>query len=305
MQTAEIRRLTLPETRDLKSALIPYAALGAAAFFWGASFPAARFAVTLLDPKAVMFCRMAVACLIMAPFARQLKPAVWSVKDLKLVIPMVLLQPCLYFLLESKALTLTTSSQAGVISAAVPLLVALGAWLVLSEKITMKVVFGLVVSMAGVVVLTVQASPVRVGDNPLVGNCLEFGAMACAAGNLLLVKGLSTRYNTWTLTGLQFIAGLIFFSPGIVHLVGAPENFFRLDLIGVLILLGAFASVGAFGLYNWAMARIPASRAAVFINLVPVIAVVLGWTLLGESLSLGQAGGAFLVGFGVLVSQKK
>nr|WP_319494878.1 DMT family transporter [uncultured Desulfobacter sp.] len=305
MQTAQFRRLTHPGNPILKSTFIPYAALAAAAFFWGASFPATRFAVSLLDPKAVMFCRMAVACLIMAPFVRQLKPAAWSAKDLKLIIPMVLLQPCLYFLLESNALKLTTSSQAGVISASVPLLVALGAWLFLSEKITMQVVLGLIVSMVGVAVLTLQATPVRAGDNPFVGNCLEFAAMACAAGNMLLVKRLSGRYNTWTLTGLQFIAGLLFFSPGVVLLADSPEIVLRFDLIGVLILLGAFASVGAFGLYNWAMARIPATRAAVFINLVPVIAVVLGWTLLGESLSLGQVGGAFVVGFGVIVSQKK
>ena len=129
--------------------------------------------------------------------------------------------------------------------------------------------------------------------------------MACAACNMLLVKRLSCRYNTWTLTGLQFIAGLLFFAPGVVRLGNSPEVVLRFDLIGVLILLGAFASVGAFGLYNWAMARIPATRAAVFINLVPVIAVALGWTLLGESLSLGQAGGACLVGVGVLVSQRK
>ncbi len=90
-----------------------------------------------------------------------------------------------------------------------------------------------------------------------------------------------------------------------VHIVSRPGTLFRLDLIGVLILLGAFASVGAFGLYNWSMSRIAASRASVFINLVPVIAVGLGWTLLGESLALGQAAGAFLVGCGVMVSQKK
>ena len=305
MQTLAPKKPVRWKNSIVKSTLVPYVALLAAAFFWGASFPATRFAVSLLDPGAVMFCRMAVACLIMAPFARQLKPTAWSAKDLTLLIPMVLLQPCLYFLLESNALKLTTSSQAGVISASVPMLVALGAWFFLSEKITMKVVLGLVVSMAGVVILTFQASPVRAGDDPFLGNCLEFGAMVCAAGNMILVKRLSFKYSTWTLTGLQFIAGLIFFFPGMAHIVSRPQTLFRLDLIGVLILLGAFASVGAFGLYNWSMGRIAASRAAVFINLVPVIAVVLGWTLLGEALTLGQASGAFLVGCGVLVSQKK
>ncbi len=211
MQTLSCKKPDRWKNSISKSTLIPYVALLAAAFFWGASFPATRFAVCLLDPGAVMFCRMAVACLIMAPFARQLKPAVLSAKDLILLIPMILLQPCLYFLLESNALKLTTSSQAGVISASVPMLVALGAWLFLSEKITMKVVLGLVVSMAGVIILTFQAGPARAGDNPFLGNCLELGAMACAAGNMLLVKRLSVKYSTWTLTGLQFIAGLIFF----------------------------------------------------------------------------------------------
>ena len=287
------------------SPLLPYAALTAAVFFWGASFPAIRVAVGLIHPQAVMFCRMVVACLIMVPFAGKLKPSQVSLRDLRLILPMVLLQPCLYFLLESNALTLTTSSQAGVISAAVPVLVALGAWVFLKESISVKIILGLLVSVMGVAALTLAGREGSAGSNPVLGNVLEFAAMACAAGNLLLVKGLSRRFNTWTLTGMQFMAGLIFFSPGIRHIVAAPQALFRLDLMGALIFLGAFASVGAFGLYNWAMARIDASRASIFINLVPAVAVILGWSLLGEVLSPGQIAGALLVGGGVFISQKR
>ena len=288
----------------IDSPLLPYAALTATVIFWGASFPATRVAVSLLHPQAVMFCRMVVACLIMAPFAKQLTPLPLTGPDLKLIIPMVLLQPCLYFLLESNALTLTSSSQAGVISASVPVLVALGAWLFLRENMNYKIILGLLVSVLGVVFLTLAGGQAQPGDNPVLGNCLEFAAMACASGNMLLVKTLSRRYNPWTLTGMQFLAGLIFFSPGIRYLIAEPGVLLRVDLIGTLLLLGAFASVAAFGLYNWSMTRIPASRASVFINLVPVVAVLLGWTLLGESLSPGQIAGALLVGVGVFISQK-
>ena len=289
----------------IDSPLLPYAALTATVIFWGASFPATRVAVSLLHPQAVMFCRMVVACLIMAPFARQLTPLLLTGKDLKLIIPMVLLQPCLYFLLESNALTLTTSSQAGVISASVPILVALGAWLFLSERMNAKIILGLLVSVVGVVILTLAGRPEQTGDNPILGNCFEFAAMACASGNMLLVKVLSRRYNPWSLTGMQFLAGLIFFSPGIRYIVAEPGILLRMDLIATLFLLGVFASVGAFGLYNWSMSRIPASRASVFINLVPAVAVLLGWTLLGETLSPGQIAGALLVGFGVFISQRR
>ncbi len=289
----------------INSPLLPYAALLAAVFFWGASFPAARVAVGLMPPQAVMFCRMVVACLTMLPFIRHLKPKAWDRRDLKLIIPMVLFQPCLYFLLESNALALTTSSQAGVISSAVPILVAIGAWLFLPETINRKIILGLFVSVAGVVALTLQGNAGRPGDNPILGNSLEFGAMVCAAGNMLIVKALSQKYNPWTLTGMQVLAGLVFFSPGIRHIAAAPGVLFQFDLIFTLVLLGVFASVGAFGLYNWSMSRIPASRASVFINLVPAVAVFLGWTLLGESLSPGQMAGALLVGLGVFICQKK
>jgi len=77
------------------------------------------------------------------------------------------------------------------------------------------------------------------------------------------------------------------------------------DLIKAFGLLGVFASVRAFGLYNWAMGQLPASRASAFINRVPVVAVFLGWTLLDESLALGQAAGALMVGLGVLISQQR
>ncbi len=289
---------------NIPNSLLPYAALLATVLFWGTSFVAIRVAVNILPPQAVMFCRMAIACMIMLPFSKKLIPKTWHWRDLKLLIPMVLLQPCLYFFFESNALKLTTSSQAGVISASVPVLVAIGAWIFLSEKISTRIVSGLFISVTGVMILTVYGKGTMPGDNPLLGNSLEFAAMICAAAYMLLVKLLSRRYNPWTLTGLQFLAGLIFFSPGIRHIIAAPRVLLQPDLALALIVLGAFASVGAFGLYNWAISQIPATRASAFINLVPVVAVILGWTVLGESLTPGQTAGAVLVGMGVLISQK-
>jgi drug/metabolite transporter (DMT)-like permease len=52
------------------------------------------------------------------------------------------------------------------------------------------------------------------------------------------------------------------------------------------------------------MSRIAASRASVFINLVPVFAVAIGWGLLGESLSVAQCIAATVVVCGVWFSQR-
>jgi drug/metabolite transporter (DMT)-like permease len=71
-----------------------------------------------------------------------------------------------------------------------------------------------------------------------------------------------------------------------------------------ILFLGGLVTLGAFGLYNWAMSRIPASQAAVFINMVPVAAVALGWMMLSESLSMVQCIAAAGVIVGVVISQK-
>ena len=280
------------------------AALSCAVALWGGSFAAMRLAVQVLDPWAVMWVRMVLASLFFLPFLRRQPPAQRQRGDWRLLLPMVATQPCLYFLLESHALQYTSSSQAGVISASVPLMVALGAYLLLGEALRRKTLFGLLLALGGVGLLTGAAGGAHQGSNPLLGNALEFLAMACAAVNMVLIKRLSGRYNPWTLTGMQMAAGTLFFLPGLFALLASPVALFSPLLIAMLLFLGGFVTLGAFGLYNWGMSRLPAARASSFINLVPVVAVTVGWLGLGESLSALQCLAAAVVLAGVWISQR-
>ena len=62
--------------------------------------------------------------------------------------------------------------------------------------------------------------------------------------------------------------------------------------------------MGAYGLYNFGISRLPAWQASAFINLVPVFSILLGWAWLDERLSLLQLLGACAVFGGVLMSQR-
>jgi drug/metabolite transporter (DMT)-like permease len=285
--------------------VFPVAALFTAAMLWGGSFSAMRLAVQAMSPWSVMWLRMAIALVVILPFAGRLKLGAYRQGDWKLLVPMVIFQPCLYFLLESNALCLTTSSQAGVISASVPMMVAVGAWIILSEPLGKTNLAGLVLSVAGVAVLSLSGSSHDTASNPLLGNMLELCAMACAAVNIIMVKRLSARYNPWMLTAFQVFAGTLFFSPGLVLLIREPGVAWTLPLIFCIVFLGALVTLGAFGLYNWGMSHIAASRASVFINLVPVTAVAIGWMVMGESLSGLQCVAAASVIIGVGISQRR
>ncbi len=265
---------------------IAYLSLTASVMLWAGSFIAMRIAVAVIPPGLVVWLRMALTVVLLVPAYRLFIPRDYRIGDWKILIPTVLLQPCLYFLFESRALMLTTASQAGVISATVPVLVALGALLFMGEPMALRQWIGLILSVAGVAGLTIAAVGTESeAANPLLGNLLEFIAMLAGAGNMLLVKHLSGRYNTWTLTAYQTVAGFLFFLPAARLLPAVPLEAWSGAVIVSLLFLGVFVTFGAFGLYNFGLSKVPAARASIFINLIPVITAFLGWLVLNESLS--------------------
>jgi len=282
--------------------MLPILSILGAVFLWGSSFSVMRIVLQDLSPFAVMFCRLFIAFVFIIPISGKILPVSYQKGDWKILFPMVLFQPCLYFLFESKALTLTTSSQAGIISACLPLMVAVAAFFFLAESMNGKIIIGLVLSILGVVLLTVFQSEQAHAPQPVLGNLLEVAAMASACGNLILVKKLSARYNTWSLTGMQVCAGTLFFLPGIRAVFTADPSIWSFKLIGLLLYLGVCVSFLSFGLYNWGISKIEASRASILINLIPVTAVFLGWLVLGETLNPKQIAAAVIVISGVLLS---
>ena len=297
-------KIAEPSSVRMAAVILPFTALIAAVVLWGLSFTAMRFVLRDLSPMSAMWCRMAAAMVVLLPFSSKIIPRNFRKADLKFLVPMVLFQPCLYFLLESNALTLTTSTQAGVISASVPVLTAFGAWLFMSEPVNRLTVAGLCISVAGVVFLTVSQGSGGEASNPVLGNIMETGSMVCAAANFLLVKKLSGRYSPWALTAMQIAAGFIFFLPGLPPLIAAGTDVWSGRLVFSLLFLGIFVSLGAFGMYNWAISRLNASVAASFINLVPVVAIITGWAVLSERLSPVQLAAAAGIIIGVMLSQR-
>ncbi len=285
--------------------MMPVAAILGAVFLWGSSFCAMRIVLEDLNPMGVLFCRYFIAFICLIPISKKIIPKTIYKGDWKILISMALFQPCLYFLFESNALTYTTSSQAGIISACLPLMVAFAARIFLFETLRIKTIIGLVLSIIGMIFLTVFQSSQPQASNPALGNMLEVGAMASACAYMILIKQLSSRYSAWTLTGFQVTAGVIFFLPGIMDVLSANPEIWQFKLIGLLTFLGAGVSLTAFALYNWGISKTDASTASIFINLIPVTAIFLGWIVLGETLNKAQSIAAAVVISGVFLSSKK
>ena len=269
---------------------------------WGSSFIALKLAFAEWPAMWVIFARMAIGSLIFLAAWRWRGRMDYQAGDWKYLVGLAVCEPCLYFVCESFALQYTSAAQAGMITALLPLLVAVGAFLLLHERVARNTWAGFALAVLGALWLTLAGEPDRHAPQPLLGNFFELLAMVCATGYTLLLKHLSARYSPFILTAMQAFIGSVFFLPLAAVGSGVPPAPSGQGLFA-LVYLGSVVTVGAYDLYNFGVSRLPASQATGFINLIPVFTLVFAWLLLGERLNGQQLLAAGLVFAGVALSQ--
>lgn len=279
-------------------------ALLLAMLLWGSSFVALKVAVNELAPMIVVFMRMAIgsaAFLVVWPWLRH--GFHYQAGDWKYLVGMALFEPCLYFIFEALALKYTSAGQAGMITAMLPMMVAVAAYFILKERSSWRQWLGFVIAVSGVIWMTVTSEKDDQAPNAILGNTLEFFAMCAAVGYTLMVKHLTRRYSAFLLTAMQSFVGAVFFLP--LALASPWPEQVSMSTFGVLIYLGLIITLGAYGLYNYSLTYLKATVAAGYANLLPVFTLLFSMILLGERLTWSQWLAIGLVFVGVYLSQER
>jgi drug/metabolite transporter (DMT)-like permease len=274
-----------------------------ATLVWASSFIALKIALDTMGPMSIIFGRMVAASLVFLIFWKHYKGLKFTKSDIKYLVLMVTLEPCLYFLFEIKALQYTSAAQAGVITATMPLLAAIMAGFFLKEIITKRLIFGSLLALLGAAWLSVEASVEVYAPNPLLGNTLEFLAMACAAGYTIAIKHLTKRFSALFLTAIQAFVGAIFYLPLALWEWQGALPIMSLEGLLAILYLGVVVTMGGYGLFNFSLTKLPASKASAFTNLIPAFVVILAFLILGERLNPPQLLATGLIFLGVLLTQ--
>jgi len=229
-------------------------------------------------------------------------------KSLKALFLISLFQPILYFTFETFGIKYSSSSQAGVMIAFIPVVVTLFAVAFLKEK-TNKFQLGFVtLSVVGVLIMN---SDVSFTLDSLKGTLFLLGAVLSAAFYQVLSRHASKEYSSIEITYVMMCVGAIFFN--IMGLFNASQAgtitsylkpLISLKLIGPLLYLGILSSVFAFFLINYVLSHVPASKASVLANLTTIIAIVAGVLFLDESFNLIKILGSLLILIGVYGTAK-
>ena len=295
----------MPEARSYSYAG-PFAAI-LATILWGGSYVAMKFALQVFHPMTMIFLLLVVSSVTFLLFLPgMLKKQNYARGDWRIFLVLALCEPCMYFVFEGYALSFTSASQAGMLSATLPVFVGVFGYLLLKEKISLTAWAGCMIAISGAVWLSLGAVANEHAPNPMLGNFLQVCGMLFAALCAICVRRLSRGYAPLFITAVQSWVGVIFFVPVLlIPGMGLPEGGGTLLAWGSIVYLGLGVSFGAYSLYNFSISRMPAARASMFMNLIPVFTLIFGMIILGERLTVEQCFASVLVLGGVVVSQRR
>lgn len=253
---------------------------------FGFSFLFSKMALNLTEPAILLFARFLVTFVILN-LMLLMRMGKMNLKG-KNILPVLLLgvlQPILYFVFENYGLKYTTASFTGMISSSIPVFAAFLGAVFLKERPGWKQWTFIAISIAGVMMVSVGGSG---GENTPFGVVCLITAYLVGAVYTLLARRFSRTFTAFEMTYMMFLVGFVFFTG--MALIQYRDKALPMLLSAVhhgtfvfsALYLGAGASVGAFLLTNYALARLPIARATVFGNLSSVVSVLAGVLFLGD-----------------------
>ena len=288
--------------------VVIYLKLVATMLLWGGTFVAGRIVVQDMPPFVAAFCRFAVASVsLLALTSRiegklpRLHRRLWMPIGL-LGLTGILAYNAFFF----AGLQTVPAGRAALIIALNPVAIALGAALFLKEPLTRQKVLGIALSLLGAAVVISGGSPMDILRGQVgLGELMLLGCVVSWMGFTLIGKTVMADLSPFATTTYACVVGAIFLlwpalGNGLLEVIPKASlmTWFGIGYLGIL------GSAVGFSWYYDGVRQIGPARAGVFINLVPVFAIVLAALVLKEAPSPSLLLGGGLVVAGVALTNR-
>ena len=223
---------------------------------------------------------------------------------LKWFLLLALCEPFIYSICETSGVQLVSGSMASIVVATIPLFVPFGMAIAFKQKIRPVTLIGIVLSLVGLSVMLLFGGQGNLDANPI-GLAWLFGAVLIAVVFTIMLVKLIDHYQPITITVYQNLFGLLYFIP--VMLIADGSNLPLLSysprMILLLLILGVFCSTLAYIFYNIGVAKLGATSACIFTNVIPVFSLVAAILIGQEQLTWSKPIGIIIVVAGVILAQ--
>lgn len=191
--------------------------------------------------------------------------------------------------------SLTSALAAGVIMAAIPAAVALLSWIILREKISLRIWAAVACAVLGISLVSLSKNQGLETSQPLnsqawLGNLLLMAAVLCEAAYAVIGKQLTGVLSPKRITSLINLWGFALVTPfGLWVAIDFDFGAVQLHSWLLLMFYAMSASVWTVWLWMTGLKLVAASQAGIFTVLLPVSAAAVGVLVLGEQLNRVQA----------------
>ena len=300
--------------------LVAVTALIVSMLIWSVSGIAIKHALVVLPPFTMIVMRFVPSVLLMLIIGLvRRKHSLFclqkmDLKDLPLFLIAGFCQPFLYYMLETYAYdALNSPTIAETLLSTSPLLSPIFAAVLLKERVTKYNIFGILISTAGVFVLTLAGSS-NYSIGSYWGVLLAFAAVSAAVVDSVMMRKAPMKYSSLSFVFYTQLISLCFFIP-IWFFKEGPSVFdngqWTMDngqfvtALWCVGYLSVFASVAAFILFCFALRKVGVTQANAFNNIRPVFTAI--WMILffGEHLPLAKWLGIILIIVGLFICQKQ
>jgi drug/metabolite transporter (DMT)-like permease len=271
-----------------------------AAVLFGASVVAVRIAVRDVPPFSLAVLRFGQGGLLLLGILLVVAPGLLRVSRARLrrfgLLGAVLF--ALFPLTFNVGLQFTEASRGALMLATMPIWSAL-LGRAAGERLMARQIVGVVLSVLGIGLAFVEPGQAVADDGrSLIGDGLLLLTGLLGALYGLLAKRVLAVDNPATVTTYAMLIGTAVLLPAAL-IEGMVPAMDRLDarLLGLVVFLGVAGGAAAFLLWTWALSRLTPTQVAVYVNLNPIVAALLGVLVLGE-----RSSGLFLVGFAGVVT---
>ncbi|MGM1047549.1 MAG: DMT family transporter [Bacillota bacterium] len=277
------------------------------AFIIGLSFMFVKVTLTVASPMDTLAHRFTIALIgatIFIGISKNKLRIDWRV--LLRIFPLALLYPIAFFALQVFGLVRTSSSEAGIIQATVPIFTLVFARIVLKEKATRGQLVFISLSVMGVIYLLFMNGVGAQITNLIGSGLILLSAVAAALYNVFARK-LTQQYSLMTLTYSMTLFGFVVFNTMAIgnHVMkGTTKQFFQpfmhIDFVLAILFLGVLSSLVTSYLSNYVLSKIEATKMSVFSNFATLITILAGVIFLKEEFHLYHLAGAVVIIIGVV-----
>jgi len=277
--------------------------------FWGGTFIAARIVAQNVGPFSASFLRFAIASILLIVITLRLEGTIPLPKKHQ-ILPVILLGMTgvfAYNFFFFSGLKTVSASRAAIIVAMNPIFIALFACAFFKEKLTMINLIGIVSCVSGAVIVISKGHPMALIQGNL--GTGELYILGCVASWVLYsLIGKNTMKDMSPLVAVTYscvVGCALLCVPACMEgMPGDIAGYRVVDWSGIAY-LGCFGSALGVSLYYQGIQTIGASKASVFINFVPINAVILSYLILKEKPGLFLIAGAVMVIGGAYLTNRK